>query len=97
MNSCLDTCRLFLCSFLQLVKTYQVTWLIIPNKSSVYHRGVDEKFWQELETKNLGPNLLNNFRKEKYNIKDLYKPNDTHLSNQGYTELGKITYQFLSK
>lgn len=79
------------------LKTYQVTWLIIPNKSSVYHRGVDEKFWQELETKNLGPNLLNNFRKEKYNIKDLYKPNDTHLSNQGYTELGKITYQFLSK
>lgn len=79
------------------LKNYEITWLIIPNKSSVYHRSVDVTFWQALEQKNLGPNLLNSFQKDKYFIKDLYKPNDTHLSNQGYIELGKISYDFLSK
>lgn len=79
------------------LKNYQITWLIIPNKSSVYHRDIDATFWEDLERKQLGPNLLNSFQKNKYLIKDLYKPNDTHLSNQGYTELGKTTYEFLSK
>jgi hypothetical protein len=79
------------------LKNYQITWLIIPNKSSVYHRTIDATFWQELEKKGLGPNLHNSFLKNKYLVKDLYKPNDSHLSNQGYIELGTITYEFISK
>ncbi len=77
------------------LKNHEITWLIIPNKSSVYHRNVDVTFWRDLEQKKLGPDLLNSFQKNKYFIRDLYKPNDTHLSNQGYAELGKITYEFL--
>lgn len=79
------------------IKNYQVTWLIIPNKSTIYHRYTRDEFWQRLDKERLGPNLYGHFLTKKYLIKDLYKPNDTHLSNYGYLDLGNITYNFLNR
>ena len=71
------------------LNTYQVTWAIVPNKSSIYQREVSEQFWIDLNKKKLGPNLYNSMQHEKSNIKDMYAPNDTHLSTAGYLFLGQ--------
>jgi len=81
----------------QRLSNYNVIWLIIPNKSSVYQRELPIDFWKSLENNQLGPDLLNNFKINKYNIKDLYKPNDTHLSTTGYLHLGKIVSEYIKK
>ncbi len=79
------------------LNNYNVIWLIIPNKSSVYHRNIPLDFWAGLTRNRLGPNLLNDFRNKKYHTKDLYKPNDTHLSTSGYLYLGQIVNQHIKR
>lgn len=79
------------------LKNYQITWLIVPNKSTVYQREDVTEFWQSLEESELGPNLLKEFISKKSNIIDLYKPNDTHLSNNGYITLGQVTSNFIKQ
>ncbi len=74
---------------------YQVTWLIIPNKSSVYHRDMPLDFWGNIEVNNIGPNLLSNFIMAKETTKDFYLPNDTHLSTNGYIHLGELINNLL--
>ncbi|SNC62084.1 hypothetical protein [Polynucleobacter victoriensis] len=74
---------------------YQVSWLVIPNKSSVYQRNIPLDFWEGIEIGMIGPNLLSNFMMTKTTIKDLYLPNDTHLSTSGYLHLGQLMYAFL--
>ena len=67
---------------------YQVIWVIVPNKSSIYQRNRSEQFWVDLNKKKLGPNLYSIMQNKKSDIKDMYAPNDTHLSITGYTLLG---------
>jgi hypothetical protein len=69
---------------------YKITWLIIPNKSTVYHRYESDDFWTQLEKENMGPNILKDFLETKNKIMDFYLPNDTHLSTAGYLHLGEI-------
>lgn len=69
---------------------YKVSWLVIPNKSSIYHRPVSSEFWEDLEQEKLGPNLYQLFQEQKILIKDLYAPNDSHLSTNGYLLIGTV-------
>jgi hypothetical protein len=75
--------------FKQSHPNYQLVWAIIPNKSSIYLEKTTNIFWEQLKEQSLGPNLYDSFQESKKQIKDLYKPNDTHLSNDGYLLLGK--------
>jgi hypothetical protein len=76
---------------------YKITWLIIPNKSTVYHRYDSDDFWAHLEKENMGPNLLKDFLATKNKIMDFYLPNDTHLSTSGYVHLGEVTSKWVRK
>lgn len=67
---------------------YEITWVIIPNKSSIYQRFISGKFWDVLEKYNLGPNLYSYLKDKSTKVIDLYQPNDTHFSNTGYLILG---------
>ena len=81
----------------QRLKGFKVTWVIVPNKSSIYQRKISGQFWADLNNQKLGPNLYNSMQKEKLAIKDMYAPNDTHLSTSGYKFLGQEIIEFLNK
>jgi hypothetical protein len=78
---------------------YQTVWVVVPNKSSIYQRKssteINPTFWKAIEEAKLGPNLLQEVNKNKSLIKDLYAPNDSHLSTNGYLLLGNIISQQL--
>jgi hypothetical protein len=69
-------------------KKYEITWVIIPNKSSIYQQTTSEKFWRILEKYHLGPDTYNYLKYQSTKVIDLYQPNDTHFSNIGYLLLG---------
>jgi hypothetical protein len=50
---------------------------------------------QAIEEAKLGPNLFKELNKNKSLIKDLYAPNDSHLSPNGYLLLGNVINQQL--
>lgn len=77
------------------LNAYQVIWVIVPNKSSIYQREISAQFWVDLNKKKLGPNLHSSMQDEKLNIKDMYAPNDTHLSTAGYLFLGNQIKKWL--
>lgn len=79
------------------LKDYRVIWLIIPNKSSIYQKATDHSFWERLESSKLGPNLYTMFENKKIKIRDLYKPNDSHLSIDGYRYLSRIVLKELEE
>ena len=87
----------YLESINQKLSSYRVIWVIIPNKSAVYQRSRPEQFWFDLNKKKLGPNLYSSMQYEKSNIKDMYAPNDTHLSTAGYLFLGKKILAFIQQ
>jgi hypothetical protein len=72
---------------------------VVPNKSSIYPRKssteINPTFWKAIEDAKLGPNLLQEVNKNKSFIKDLYAPNDSHLSPNGYLLLGNVINQQL--
>ncbi len=70
------------------LKKYEVTWVIIPNKSTIYQRVISGNFWDILEKYHLGPNLYSHLKEKSIKVIDLYLPNDTHFSNTGYLILG---------
>lgn len=73
-------------------------WLVVPDKASVYlgygkqniNPYVD--IWNELaqHTELVAPNLGEAFMQKSRLIKDFYKPNDVHLSTNGYLYLGDL-------
>jgi hypothetical protein len=75
---------------------YQTTWVVIPNKSSIYQRPTSKDFWESLHNSNLGPNLYQTIQTEKFSTKDIYAPNDTHFSTKGYLLLGSEVKKFLN-
>lgn len=77
------------------LSSYQTTWVVIPNKSSIYQRPVSEEFWVSLDNKKLGPNLYQTIQKEKFLTKDIFLPNDTHFSSKGYLLLGTEISNFI--
>lgn len=81
------------------LRDYQTVWAVIPNKSSIYQQEssteVSHLFWEAIESTKLGPNLSEEIQKNKSFLKDLYAPNDSHLSTRGYLMLGNIINQDL--
>lgn len=76
------------------LKKYHTTWVVIPNKSSIYSdkSSLEENnpFWGSIETEGLGPNLFEVIQKNKVLIKDFYAPNDSHFSTKGYFFVGEL-------
>lgn len=68
----------------------RMLWLVVPDKTSVYFPRGNEAFWQGIVERKMGPNLNAAFLAEKLRMKDLYEPDDTHLSPAGYLFLGEL-------
>jgi hypothetical protein len=72
----------------------RVLVVVVPNKRSVYLESRDQAQRKDENLRLFGQNLGVDvvplhmaFYEAKYRIKDLYLPDDTHLSNAGYQEL----------
>jgi hypothetical protein len=74
-----------------------ITWLIVPNKTSVYlepDRAVG--IGALLESTGLGPDLFSHFVRLSRQTRDLYSPNDTHTSTEGYRVVGQKVLDWLN-
>lgn len=77
----------------------EAIWLVVPDKATVYlgygkfnlnpYVNIWNTFAQHPEL--VAPDLSKAFMEKKSVIQDLYKPNDVHLSTNGYLYLGDIT------
>ena len=66
-----------------------ITWLVIPNKSSVYLQPDRTALaGAVLETSGLGPDLFSRLTRRSQQTLDLYSPNDTHTSVEGHQVIG---------
>jgi hypothetical protein len=54
----------------------------------------NQRFFELAHKSGLGPDLFFDFINNKKIIPDLYQPNDTHLSGNGFSYLGKRIYSF---
>lgn len=74
-----------------------LTWLVLPNKSSVYLEPERASTAAAtLETTRLGPDLFAPFVRDSRQMRDLYSPNDTHLSPEGYRRAGQQAADWLT-
>ena len=74
-----------------------ITWAIVPNKSSIYHREISSDFWEKLAKENLGPNLYQVMMDGRDVVKDLYDPNGSHFSNDGYQLMGDSIFTWMNR
>jgi hypothetical protein len=80
-------------------------WLVIPDKATVYlgygklnmnpYANIWNEFAQHAEL--TGPNLGEAFKQKSRLIKDFYKPNDVHLSTNGYLYLGDLMADIIKR
>lgn len=78
----------------------QPLWLIVPDKSTVYlNENPSITIWNTLAQypELSAPNLSELFIRQSKLIKDFYKPNDTHLSVNGFLYLGDIVAERLQR
>jgi hypothetical protein len=73
---------------------YRTVWVIVPDKSTIYLNRPGN-FWTQLEQMNLGPDLYTPLQLKKYEMKDLYGPNDSHFLSSGYLALGELVLEYL--
>jgi hypothetical protein len=74
-----------------------ITWLVLPNKSSIYlEPDRAATVGTTLETAGLGPDLFGAFVRLSRQTLDLYSPNDTHTSTDGYRVVGQRVHEWLS-
>ena len=73
-----------------------ITWLVLPNKSSIYLQpDRAATVGATLETAGLGPDLFGDFVSLSRQTRDLYSPNDTHTSTEGYRAVGQRVLDWL--
>jgi hypothetical protein len=80
-------------------------WLAVPDKATVYlgygklnmnpYVNIWDEFAQHAEL--VAPNLGKAFTQKKLAVIDLYKPNDVHLSTNGYLYLGDIMVNLIKR
>ncbi|WP_371434882.1 hypothetical protein [Polaromonas sp.] len=69
---------------------FKMLWMVIPNKTTVYAEPRHANgFLQSFAQAGMGPDLFTFAGKAKSDVVDLYSPNDTHLSLQGYLAFGE--------
>lgn len=77
-------------SFNRASSDVAITWMVLPNKSTVY---LDAKRAQaigpSLSREALGPDLFALLTESRFAVRDLYAPNDSHLSTAGYLVVGR--------
>lgn len=80
-------------------------WLVVPDKATVYlgygklNMNPYVNVWSELarHTELVAPNLGEAFTQKSRLIKDFYKPNDAHLSTNGYLCLGDLMTDIIKR
>lgn len=80
-------------------------WLVVPDKATVYlgygklNANLYVNVWDNLagHTELVAPNLGEAFRQQSRLIKDFYKPNDVHLSTNGYLYLGDLMVDLIKR
>ena len=81
-----------------VIHSAKVIWMIIPNKYTVYvdpSRG--DEFPRALNDLHLGPDLFRAAQTDRWQIKDLYWPNDTHWSTIGQVHFGRIVLNWIER
>jgi hypothetical protein len=69
----------------------RVLWMAVPNKTSVYVLTArSERFAAAIGDSGLGPDLFTWAQAQRTQTRDLYYPNDTHLSLRGQLALGEV-------
>jgi hypothetical protein len=74
----------------------RLLWLAVPDKTTVYLER-QSPFWAEVEKLGLGPDLYKVLVTGRDQVRDLYLPNETHLSNAGYLLLGRTVLAALGE
>ncbi|MDZ7854664.1 hypothetical protein [Sphaerotilus sp.] len=76
-----------------------ITWVVMPNKSTVYlpaaSTAATRTAGAALEAAGLGPDLFAEFAQRIHQTRDLYSPNDTHTSPDGYRVTGARVHAWL--
>lgn len=78
------------------LKGFSLIWAIVPDKSTAYLNS-NKQFWIKAEKRFMAPNMLQVFRLaiEKKTV-DLYRGNNTHLSNEGFLIMGEAILKSMS-
>lgn len=77
----------------------KMLWMVIPNKTTVYlDPDHSRAFAQGLKAHpELGPDLFDFAQQTRHQVKDLYFPNDTHMSMPGQLAMGAVMLQEVRK
>ncbi|MEJ8820739.1 hypothetical protein WKW80_01655 [Variovorax humicola] len=79
-------------------KTTPLLWMVIPNKTTTYLRPDNSReFVEGFNKLGVGPDLFALMREQRTKTRDLYFPNDTHLSMHGQVLLGQLMLQEVRK
>jgi hypothetical protein len=75
-----------------------IMWMVVPNKTTTYVMPDHSKdFVAAFNHAGLGPDLFTFAQEQKSKIRDLYFPNDTHLSMHGQLAIGQAMLQAIRK
>lgn len=77
---------------------WRLAWVVIPNKTTYYlDRETVQGAFAELPARQLGPDLLQAMAAAGATRKDVFFPNDSHLSTTGSLLLGDAVLQWLNQ
>lgn len=80
----------FMQRFTEQSRPMQVRWMMIPNKTTVYlDTQRAQGFAQRARELAIGPDLFTVAQQGRYQMRDLYWPNDNHWSMQGQLYFGR--------
>jgi hypothetical protein len=78
-------------AFNRAQRSIPVLWMVVPDKTTVYVEPEHSaRFVAALRTTQLGPDLFAAAREARRTVRDLYFPNDTHLSMHGQLWIGQL-------
>ncbi|MEJ8846493.1 hypothetical protein [Variovorax rhizosphaerae] len=84
-------------AFSSLRKT-PLLWMVIPNKTTTYLKpDYSREFVEGFNKLGVGPDLFSLLRERRLTMRDLYFPNDTHISPHGQVLLGQVMLQEVRK
>ncbi|WP_213953188.1 hypothetical protein [Variovorax sp. dw_954] len=79
-------------------KATPLLWMVIPNKTTTYLKpDYSREFVDGFNKLGVGPDLFSLMREQRLTMRDLYFPNDTHLSTHGQVFLGQFMLQEVRK
>lgn len=77
-------------------RPWRLVWLIVPNKSTYYlDRATVKHTFESLPVRGLGPDVLSALAAAESSDRDIYFPNDSHLSTRGFLVMGDAVVRWL--